>query len=347
MKKLPTRLYLHSSPHLVTGHDTPKIMRHVVYALLPVTLWAIWQFGTSAFLLVLTVVLSCVLTERLILRHPAAPRDMSAVITGLTLALTLPPALPLWMGAVAGIVAIALGKLLFGGLGSNVFNPALVGRAFVQASFPAAMTTWTPAGAAGRFTELIPSTLALPFTSPDPVAAWAAARLDGFAGATPLAAWKFAGELPIQGHFLLSPGVSGSLGETSALLIVACGLYLAVRGMLNWRIPLAVLLGAALVSTAFGPFPDIGNGVLFVLTSGGLMFGAWFMATDMVTAPITRRGMWVYGLLIGALIVTIRFWGGASEGVMYAILLANALVPHIEALTQPRHYGRKPLWRRS
>lgn len=347
MNRQPVRLTLRASPHRLAGHDTPKIMRHVVYALLPVTLWAIWQFGLSALLLVLAVVASCVLTERLIIRDPSRPRDLSAVITGLTLAMSLPPALPLWMGAVAGMVAIALGKLLFGGLGSNVFNPALIGRAFVQASFPAAMTTWTPAGATDRFTGLIPSTLTPPFVMPPPVAAWATARLDGFSGATPLASWKFAGELPAHGHFLFSPGASGSLGETSALLIVVCGLYLAVRGMLNWRIPLAVLSGAALLTALAGPFPRLPDGLLFVLTSGGLMFGAWFMATDMVTAPISRHGLWLYGLLIGMLAVTLRFWGGASEGMMYAILLANALVPHIDALTRPRRYGHGKFGRRA
>jgi electron transport complex protein RnfD len=244
------------------------------------------------------------------------------------------------MGAVAAFVGVALGKVLFGGLGYNVMNPALVARAFVQAAFPVAITTWTPAFAPGRFTEFIPSTLALPFMKPQPVDAWIAQlEVDGFTGATPLALQKFE-QIAVDTVDLFTGMVEGSAGETAAGLIMVCGLYLAFRRMLDWRIPLGVMAGAALTTLPFWlhdsqyyPSP------WFVWFSGGLMLGAWFMASDMVASPVTPWGTFVYGLLIGFLTVIIRLFGGLTEGVMYAILLANAASPLIASLTAPRAFG--------
>jgi electron transport complex protein RnfD len=268
--------------------------------------------------------------------------DWSAAITGILLALTLPPGFPLWMGVVAGFVAIALGKAIFGGLGFNVFNPALVGRAFVQAAFPVAITTWTPAFAPNRFVEFIPSTLTLPFTTPPALSEWVKhAGVDSFTGATPLAQWKFEG-VTANTMDLFTGMAAGSTGETSACLILLCGAYLALRRMMDWRIPAAMLLGAFLAAGLFFlldgeryPAP------LFVLFSGGLMLGAVFMASDMVASPVTPLGVWIYGLFIGVLTVVIRFFGGLPEGVMYAILLGNAVAPLIEQVTQPRIYGAR------
>ncbi len=334
MSKGNIKLELRTSPHLHAPLHVRVIMRNVVYALLPIVLFAIYAFGISALLLIITVTLTCVLTEHLFNRASNKDNtlnDLSAVITGLLLALTLPPGFPLWMGVVAGFVAIALGKALFGGLGYNIFNPALVGRAFVQAAFPAAITSWQPAFAADRFTTILPSTLTLPFGKP----------LDAISSATPLGAFKFDHQLSnVQDLFL---GLSnGSLGETSALLILVCGVYLAVRGIMNWHIPLAVLLGAALTAGLFyitdtQHYPE----PLFVLFSGGLMLGAFFMATDPVGAPVTPRGIWLYGLLIGVVTVIIRLFGGLPEGIMYAILLGNAAAPILDQVTQPRPYGHK------
>jgi electron transport complex protein RnfD len=317
-------------------------MRNVVYALLPICIYAVYQFGISALALIIVVLLSCLGTERLFNRLSSSPStlsDYSAVITGLLLALTLPPGFPLWMGAVAGFTAIGLGKALFGGMGFNVLNPALVGRAFVQAAFPVAITTWTPEFLPGRFGEFIPSTLTLPFLVPPPVDQWSQQALDGFTGATPLALQKFEG-ISTDSMSLLTGTVTGSAGETSAVLIVICGLYLVIRRMMEWRIPVAVLASAAIAAGLLQWFGGASYPTpWFVILSGGLMLGAVFMATDMVGSPVTPLGIWIYGGLIGVMTVMIRQFGGLTEGVMYAILLANASTPLIDSLTQPKAFG--------
>ncbi|MCP4699375.1 MAG: RnfABCDGE type electron transport complex subunit D [Gammaproteobacteria bacterium] len=334
---------LRTSPHIRGAPSVDEIMRNVVYALLPVCLFAVYQFGISALALILTVTASCLLTETFfqwMSGRPNTIKDASAVITGLLLALTLPPGFPLWMGAVAGFIAIGLGKALFGGLGHNVLNPALVGRAFVQAAFPVAITTWTPAFAPGRFTEFIPSTFTVPFTQPVSISAWLqTASVDGFSGATPLALYKFE-HVSTDIMSLFTGMTAGSAGETSALLILVCGAYLVFRNMMDWRITAAMLLGAFLTGLAFfladaAKYPD----PLFILFSGGLMLGAVFMASDMVASPVTPVGVWIYGFLIGFVTVIIRLFGGLPEGVMYAILLGNAASPLIESFTQPKIYG--------
>jgi Na+-translocating ferredoxin:NAD+ oxidoreductase subunit D len=342
MRKKPT-IELRTSPHAHAGDDVARIMRNVVYALVPICGFTVWQFGLSALALILVVTATCLATERLFNRlseQPSSIGDGSAVITGLLLALTLPPGFPLWMGAVAGFVGIAMGKALFGGLGMNAMNPALIGRAFVQAAFPVAITTWTPAFFEGRFSSFVPTTLTTPFLHPPAIADWVArVKVDAFSGATPLAMQKFDG-LQTNLQDLLLGTTAGSAGETSALLILVCGLYLALRRMLDWRIPFTVMLGAAATSGIFylidpSQYPD----PLFVLCSGGLMLGAWFMASDMVGSPVTPLGVIIFGLLIGVLTVVIRLFGGLTEGVMYAILLANAATPLIDQLTQPRVFG--------
>ncbi|NEV60988.1 RnfABCDGE type electron transport complex subunit D [Thiorhodococcus minor] len=334
---------IRTSPHLKRVVSVDKIMRTVVLALLPICAFAVYQFGLSALLLLVTTTGVAIWTEWFFARLSGRGNtvsDWSVVITGLLLGLTLPPGFPLWMAAVAAFVGVALGKALFGGLGYNVMNPALVGRAFVQAAFPVAITTWTPAFAPGRFTELIPSTLTLPFMQPIPVDAWVAGlQLDGWSGATPLALQKFQQiEPPITDAF--TGMIAGSAGETSALLILICGLWLAWQRMLDWRIPVSVLAGAALTALPFwlvdpGHYPT----PWFVLGSGGLMLAAWFMASDMVASPVTARGAVIYGLFIGSLTVIIRLFGGLVEGVMYAILIGNAVGPLISSWTQPRVYG--------
>ncbi|MET0064992.1 MAG: RnfABCDGE type electron transport complex subunit D [Candidatus Thiodiazotropha sp.] len=342
IRKKPT-IELRTSPHAHAGDDVVRIMRNVVYALAPICAFTVWQFGLSALALILVVTATCLGSERLFNRlsgQPSSIGDWSAVITGLLLALTLPPGFPLWMGMVAGFVGIAMGKALFGGLGMNAMNPALIGRAFVQAAFPVAITTWTPALFEGRFTQFVPTTLTPPFLQPPAIADWVSTvKVDAFSGATPLAMQKFEG---IQADLmdLLLGTTAGSAGETSALLILLCGLYLAFRRMLDWRIPVMVMVGAAGTSGIFylidpAQYPD----PLFVLCSGGLMLGAWFMASDMVGSPVTPLGVIIYALLIGVLTVVIRLFGGLTEGVMYAILLGNAATPLIDQLTQPRVFG--------
>lgn len=342
---------IRTSPHIHNSPTVAQIMRNVIYALLPLAAFAVYQFGISALALIITVLLATLLSESMFAKLSGRDNtimDSSAAITGLLLALTLPPGFPLWMGAVAGFMAIALGKTLFGGIGFNLFNPALIGRAFVQAAFPVAITTWSPAFAPGRFVEFIPSTFTLPLMRPDDIGPWiekvngtVAEGVDAFTGATPLAAWKFDG-IATDSMDLLTGMVTGSAGESSALLILLCGGYLVFRKMMDWRIPAAVLAGAFITALFLflldsESYPD----PLFVLLSGGLMLGAVFMASDMVGTPVTPLGVLIYGLLIGFFTVIIRTFGGLPEGVMYAILLGNALTPLIESVTQPRVYGNK------
>lgn len=336
---------IRTAPHLKRAQSVDVIMRNVVYALLPIVAFSVYQFGISVLALVLTTTAVAMATEQLFSSLSGRGNtlgDWSVVITGILLALTLPPGFPLWMAAVAAFVAVGLGKSLFGGLGYNVMNPALIGRAFVQAAFPVAITTWTPAFAPGRFTEFIPSTLTLPFMQPVPVHDWITAlAIDGFTGATPLSLQKFE-HIQIDTLHLILGNIEGSAGEASALLILGGGLYLAARRMLDWRIPFGVFAGAALVATPLWLADDmLFPSPLFVWFSGGLMLGAWFMASDMVASPVTALGALVYGGLIGILTVVIRLFGGLAEGVMYAILLANAASPLIAAWTQPRVYGER------
>jgi electron transport complex protein RnfD len=320
-------LLVTASPHLASGDSTPTIMWNVVGSLVPVTGTAIYFFGPSAFFVVLAATAGALLTERAF-GTPGTLRDGSAMITGILLGLTLPPGLPMWMAFVGGVVSIGFGKLIFGGLGRNIFNPALLGRAFLQAAFPVALTTWPVRG--DDWWALAGDTFALPFMSP---------RVDATTGATPLGLMKFEHQgTPVADLFIGSTG--GSLGETSSLVILLCGAYLAARNYLNWRIPISIFLTVAAFAAGLrlvpnSPFPDPG----FMLFSGGLMLGAVFMATDMVTSPVTNAGCWVFGAGTGILVVVIRLWGGLAEGVMYAILIMNALVPFINRATQPRVFG--------
>jgi electron transport complex protein RnfD len=326
-------LEIGSSPHITSGASVEIIMRNVVIALLPVSVFAVYSFGLAAALVLATATASCVATEHVLCRvagRPSTIGDWSVAITGLLYGLTLPPDLPLWMVAVGGVFGVAVGKSLFGGLGSNAFNPALVGRAFLQAAFPQAMTHWSAPLGDARFVDLPASTLTLPFARP---------VYDAVTTATPLAAMKFDG-VDAANRDLLLGLTSGSTGETCAALILIGGAYLVARNMMNWRIPISIFATVAVVTWAFNTYdPDLFPRPAFMLFAGGLMLGAVFMATDMVASPITNAGCWLYGFIIGVLVVVIRFWGAMPEGVMYAILLANAISPHIDRLIQPTVFG--------
>jgi electron transport complex protein RnfD len=318
-----------ASPHVRSEESTIRIMWSVVWSLVPIIAASIYFFGPSAILVLVASVAGCLITERLFGSQPGSIADGSAMITGLLLGLTLPPGFPLWMAFLGGAFGMAFGKLIFGGLGQNIFNPALLGRAFLQAAFPVAITTW-PSKPETWWT-LQGDNLAIPFMSP---------VVDAATEATPLGNLKFADDPVITPLMdLLIGTTSGSLGETSALLLLLGGLYLALRGHLNWHIPVSIFVTVYAVSGLFyaigiSQFPP-----LFMLFSGGLMLGAFYMATDMVTSPVTNKGCWVFGAGIGVLVVVIRVWGGLPEGVMYAILLMNALVPFINRATQPRKFG--------
>ena len=325
------RLLVTASPHLACPDSTPTIMWSVVASLVPVVGASIWFFGPSAALVLAASCAGAIGTERAV-AGPRALRDGSGTITGLLLGLTLPPGIPLWMAFLGGAFAMAFGKLVFGGLGQNVFNPALLGRAFLQAAFPVALTTW-PATAASWW-SLRGDNFALPLMSPQVP--------DALTGATPLGLLKFEGQATQLGSLVLGSS-GGSLGETSALIILLGGAYLALRGHLEWRIPASIFASVALLSgLLYALDPDRYPGPLFMLFSGGLMLGAVYMATDMVTSPVSGLGCWIFGAGIGVLVVIIRIWGGLPEGMMYSILLMNALVPFINRATQPRVFGTAP-----
>lgn len=328
-------LQVTSSPHVTSGASVDRIMRHVMVALVPTCLFAVYLFGLDALLTLGIATASCLATEHFLCRSQAQPTtiaDGSVAITGVIYGLTLPPSLPLWMTVLGGVFAVAVGKFVFGGLGANAFNPALVGRAFLQAAFPTAMTTWSPPLDSARFLDLSSSLLTFPFTIP---------AYDGVTGATPLATWKFHGELGTVSDLALGM-TAGSTGETCAALILLGGVYLTALRIVQWRIPAAIFLVAAGLSMLLNTIdPHHYPGPLFTLSSGGLMLGAVFMATDMVASPLTRVGAWLYGSLIGVLIIVIRFWSGMPEGVMYALLIANATSPHIDRWIQPRAYGSR------
>jgi electron transport complex protein RnfD len=322
-------LQIAASPHLKGADSTERIMWTVVITLLPVVGGAVWFFGLGALLVVLAATLGAVLTERVFGSQHSSLRDGSAAITGLLLGLTLPPGFPMWMAFLGGIIAIGVGKLVFGGLGQNVFNPALIGRAFLQAAFPTAITTW-PAVSQG-WTTIYASNFAIPLAQ--------ASTADVITAATPLGLMKFE-HTATNAASLFMGNVGGSVGETSAFLILIGGAYLAWKRYLDWRIPVSILATVAVFATVLHAidaqrFPD----AAFMLFSGGLMLGALYMATDLVTSPITHRGAWIFGIGIGLLVVLIRIWGGLPEGVMYAILLMNAVVPALNRLTQPAVFG--------
>lgn len=323
-----------TSPFLKRPVDTPMIMRHVLYSLVPAVLAAVYFFGLSALLIIVTCILGCTLTEwALSGRGPlkqSSIHDGAAVVTAVLLALTLPPGLPLWMAFLGSVVAIIFGKVLFGGLGQNIFNPSLVGRAFLQAAFPVALTTWSSVGNFMSFSSLRAGNLALPFLSP---------QVDAVSTATPLALMKFESQ-PTSLMNLVIGSTPGSLGETSAVLILLGGGYLAYRKFLNWRIPVGIFASVFVLATILNMVdPSRYPTGTFHVFSGGLVLGAVFMATDPVTSPVTQRGCWIFAAGIGALVVLIRQFSGLPEGVMYAILLMNGLTPLIDRFTQPKIYG--------
>jgi electron transport complex protein RnfD len=323
------RLLVTAAPHVQGVDSTPRIMWTVVATLVPVLVAGLYYFGPGALMVVAAAVAGAVLPEHFLGKRGALG-DGSAAITGLLLGLTLPPGFPLWMAFVGGAFGIAFGKLVFGGLGQNPFNPALVGRAFLQAAFPAAITTW-PAPSE-QWAALRGDVLALPLMS---------ASADTVTAATPLGLMKFEGTGTEIADLLIGR-TGGCIGETSAILILICGAYLAAKRYLDWRIPVSIFATVAVLAGLLHAIDSSYPGPLFMLFSGGLMLGAVYMATDMVTSPVTAKGAWIFGFGIGFLVVVIRVWAGLPEGVMYAILLMNALVPFINRATQPRVFGQRP-----
>ncbi len=314
---------LQSSPHFKDKDSVPKIMYAVIASLAPVVAASLYFFRFKALALLLSCIAACLVTEALFLWLRKKPlhslRDGSAVITGILLAMTLPPSLSLEFAIIGAVVAIAIGKQVFGGLGYNIFNPALVGRAFLQTAFPVAMTTWIPP---------------------------AALKIQTATFATPLGNLRFQDAIaegtltPLKDLFI--GNVGGCLGETSAFVLILGGLFLLSRRVIDWRIPLGILLSLTAFTGAFWlANPEKYASPLFHILAGGLLIGAFFMATDMVTSPITPLGTWIYALGIGIVIGLIRLFGGFAEGVMYSILFMNAFVPLLNRYTRPRILGER------
>lgn len=310
-------LHVSSSPHVRSKVNTSSIMLTVLIALLPSALFGVYNFGPHALMLILITVAVCVATEAIyekIVHKKLTIQDYSAAVTGLLLALNLPPNAPWWIAVIGGVFAILVVKQLFGGLGQNIMNPALGARCFLLISFTGRMTNFAvPSGAWGNIADTV-------------------------SGATPLAALK-AGE-SVNWVNLFFGNIQGTIGETSALAILIGAAILLAKGIIDFKIPLTYIGSFAIFVLLFGGHGFDLNYLLCHLFGGGLMLGAWFMATDYVTTPITKRGQLVYGVCLGIFTGLFRIFGGSAEGVSYAIIFCNLLVPIIERFTMPVAFGK-------
>ena len=308
MSEVKNLMKVSSNPHIRSKVSTNKIMLAVILALLPTTVFGVWNFGIHALLLVLVTIASTVVTEavfELIVKKPLTVSDFSAVVTGLLLALNLPPKAPLWVGMIGGVFAILVVKMLFGGLGQNFMNPALGARCFLLISFPVIMTDFT----------------------------W-----DVYSGATPLAALK-AGET-VNVMDMIIGKTAGTIGETSMIAIVFGACILILMGIIDLRIPGSYILTFVIFITLFGGRGFDPYYISAHLAGGGLMLGAFFMATVYVTRPVTKFGQILFGILLGILTGIFRIFGAGAEGVSYAIIIGNMLVPLIEKITYPKAFGK-------
>jgi len=320
-----SELNVSSSPHMFADYSISKIMWTVILALLPAAIFGTIHFGLPALRTVLISVLSAVVFEEIVLkirRKRSMVKDGSAVLTGLLLSMCLPPNIPAFMTIVGSFIAIVIAKHSMGGLGYNIFNPAHIGRAALMVSWPVAMTTWTK----------MPS------------------NVDTITSATPLNILKNQGHEKLievfgsQSHMykLLFLGLrNGSIGETSVLLLLLGGIFLIYKGYIDWIVPLSMILTVGILTWIFGKEGFFSGDPLLHVMSGGLIIGAFFMATDMVTTPITRKGRLIFAVGTGILTVIIRLLGGYPEGVCYSILLMNSITPLIDKIIPPVQFGKK------
>ncbi len=315
------------SPHIHSSDSTRKIMLRVVYAMIPAMLWSVFVFGFDAARVTLIAIAACLafefLIQKYLLKVKPAITDGSALVTGILLAFNVPANLPWWIIIIGAFAAIGFGKMSFGGLGSNIFNPALVGRVFLLISFPVQMTSWPVTQQSG---------------------------VDAVTGATPLgiikealnngvAVSEIASKLPVPKDLLLG-NIGGSLGEISALLLILGGIYMLITKVITWHIPVAVIGSAALLSGIFWMVnPELYINPVYHILSGGMMLGAIYMATDMVSSPMTPKSQIIYGAGIGVLTILIRLFGAYPEGISFAILIMNALVPLLNRYIKPRRFG--------
>ncbi|MDY5497053.1 MAG: RnfABCDGE type electron transport complex subunit D [Anaerobutyricum sp.] len=304
-----------ANPHVRDKASTHSIMLDVIIALTPATIFGFWNFGAKAIINTVICIATCVLAEYLwqhFMHKKVTINDLSAALTGLLLALNLPPEVPFWIPVIGGFFAIIVVKQLFGGLGQNFMNPALGARCFLLISFAGIMTNFSYNGFGGSF--------------------------DATTSATPLAALKAGEAVNLKAMFL--GNTAGTIGETSAVLLLIGGIYLIAKQIISWRIPVCYIVSLSVFVLLFG-----GHGFDMIylaehLCGGGLMLGAFFMATDYVTSPITPKGQIIFGILLGILTGIFRLFGGSAEGVSYAIIFCNLLVPLIERFTTPTAFGK-------
>lgn len=304
-KEEKTKFTVSANPYIKDKNTVNKIMWMVVFALLPAAFVGVYFFKARAALVIGITVISAVVTEFIIqklMKKRITINDGSAVLTGLLLALVLSPLVPWWIAMLGGVFAIAIGKMVFGGLGHNIFNPALVGRAFLVASWPALMTKWL--------------------------------LIDGTTGATPLGLLKYTGVKTGYNSLFLG-SIGGCIGETSAIALLIGGGFLLYKKIIDWRIPTAYIGTVFVFALLFRQDP------IFHILSGGLLIGAFFMATDYVTSPITQKGKLWFGFGCGFLTIILRLFSGYPEGVMFSILLMNAASPLIERFTKTKPFGFK------
>lgn len=297
-----------SNPHIRSKDTTSKIMLYVIIALMPACAFGVYNFGLHALLTIILTVLSTVLTEYVYekcMKKKITIGDLSAVVTGLLLAMNLPPKAPLWLGVIGGIFAILVVKMLFGGLGQNFMNPALGGRCFLLLSFTGLMTNFD---------------------------------CDAYTGATPLAALK-AGE-SVNVMDMIIGRTSGTIGETSMIAIVIGACILILLGIIDLKIPGTYIVTFVIFISLFGGHGFEPKFISAHLAGGGLMLGAFFMATDYVTRPITKKGQYLYGAFLGIMTGIFRIFGPSAEGVSYAIIIGNLLVPLMEKITMPKPFGK-------
>lgn len=328
---MANKIVISGSPHVQTDTTVSRMMYDVVIALIPVILMSFWVFGLGAVTVTVVAVAACLLFEwllqKFVLKVPTSLHDGSALLTGLLLALNVPAGFPIWMVVIGSFVAIGVAKLSFGGLGNNLFNPALVARVFLLISFPVQMTTWPKA-----FENRLSLT-------------------DATTGATPLGFLKEAmreGNVNIQDLMDSIPAYSdmllgkmaGSIGEISAVLLLIGGVYLLVRKVITWHIPVSILLTIGLFSGIMWLVdPSQYADPLFHLITGGIMLGAFYMATDLVTSPMSGTGKLIFGVGIGVLTMVIRYFGAYPEGVSFAIIIMNAFVPLLDKYFKVKRFG--------
>ena len=313
---MENQLNISSSPHIRSKVTSGNIMLMVVIALLPASAFGVYNFGVPALLMLISTTAAAVLTEFIyekLMHKKVTVGDFSAVVTGLLLGLNMPPTAPLWMGALGTVFGILIVKQLFGGLGQNFMNPALGARCFLLLSFTGPMTSFV---------------------------------YDGITGPTPLAYVKEGALDQVNTMDMLIGNIPGTIGETSVIAIVIGAIFLILMGVIDLRIPGTYIVTFVIFVGIFGhvAHPEIGffdpQYITAHLCGGGLMLGAWFMATDYVTSPITKKGQYVYGIVLGLLTGLFRIFGGSAEGVSYAIIISNLLVPLIEKVTLPKPFGK-------